>query len=129
MSPMFPGCRAPGCVTGWLTGTSIPHTPSWQLPWRATFPSLNVQSAPSLANRKVDSRVGSLNIVLKPDLHRRRVVAPGSGPLQRTAVLGVCLCLVRDTPDRPGPAPPVASHPSAAKTDSERVLFTFRLLS
>src|SRR5712664_2210933 len=85
-----------GIVTGWLTGTSIPHTPSWQLPWRATFPSLNVQSAPSLANRKVDSRVGSLNIVLKPDLHRRRVVARGSGSLQRTAVLGVCLCLVRD---------------------------------
>jgi len=96
LSPMFPGCRSPGCVTGWLTGTSIPHTPSWQLPWRATFPSLNVQSAPSLTKRKVDSRVGSLNIVLKPDLHRRRVVGPGSGPLQRTAVLGVCLCLVRD---------------------------------
>ena len=55
-----------------------------------------MQSAPSLTKRKVDSRVGSLNIVLKPDLHRRRVVAPGSGPLQRTAVLGVCLCLVRD---------------------------------
>src|SRR5947209_5060882 len=110
MSLMFHGCRSPGCVTGWLTGTSIPHTPSWQLPWRATFPSLNVQSAPSLANRKVDSRVGSLNIVLKPDLHSRRVVAPGSGPLQRTAVLGVCLCLVRDTPERPVPAP--LSHPT-----------------
>ena len=35
-----------------------------------------MQSAPSLTKRKVDSRVGSLNIVLKPDLHRRRVVAP-----------------------------------------------------
>src|SRR5260370_5475557 len=96
MSPMFHGCRSAGCVTGWLIGTSIPDTGSWKVRWRATFPSLNVQSAPSLANRKVDSRVGSLNIVLKPDLHRRQVVGPGSGPLQRTAVLGVCLCLVRD---------------------------------